>query len=387
MGDSIEKVYKNKITNIFHETDVISKKDYEEGFKNYAQTNATVDFTSRVRNIGEDRLANVVGVVKDYDTDTMLADADIVIGGEILVSTGLDGRFQIKNFPSGIYDWEIDVEDYCSATYSNYEVDCADGTTIFTFYVSDKFAINRDREDILKAESQKLSSDHTSRENVPVSSVSRSLTYYPDTTNDIYIYYDGNMRSLGREEYIYTVVASELYGVTYYINKGLSESQVEELYLAQAIASNTFLEYAIKCYSPHSSVGCYVCNNTCCQKYDPTKVTQKAIDVTTNIFYTIGNGERTNILMYDDSTSVSPETCEYIYGAFCSSCYNQGTLNHPTQPALRAVSCTDIATGYGGNRYGMCQMGAALCAKNGDTGFEILHHYYTDCHIVSCPLE
>lgn len=34
-----------------------------------------------------------------------------------------------------------------------------------------------------------------------------------------------------------------------------------------------------------------------------------------------------------------------------------------TQPALKAVSCTDIATGAGGHRYGLCQMGAALRAK------------------------
>lgn len=34
-----------------------------------------------------------------------------------------------------------------------------------------------------------------------------------------------------------------------------------------------------------------------------------------------------------------------------------------TQPALKAVSCTDIATGAGGHRYGLCQMGATLRAK------------------------
>ena len=58
-----------------------------------------------------------------------------------------------------------------------------------------------------------------------------------------------------------------------------------------------------------------------------------------------------------------------------------------TQPALKAVSCTDIATGAGGHRYGLCQMGAALRAKNGDSASNILLYYYTDCRIISCTLK
>lgn len=58
-----------------------------------------------------------------------------------------------------------------------------------------------------------------------------------------------------------------------------------------------------------------------------------------------------------------------------------------TQPALKAVSCTDIATCAGGHRYGLCQMGAALRAKNGDSASNILLYYYTDCRIISCTLK
>ena len=61
--------------------------------------------------------------------------------------------------------------------------------------------------------------------------------------------------------------------------------------------------------------------------------------------------------------------------------------DHSTQPALKAVSCTDIATGAGGHRYGLCQMGAALRAKNGDSASNILLYYYTDCRIISCTLK
>lgn len=55
--------------------------------------------------------------------------------------------------------------------------------------------------------------------------------------------------------------------------------------------------------------------------------------------------------------------------------------------SLKAVSCTDIATGAGGHRYGLCQMGAALRAKNGDSASNILLYYYTDCRIISCTLK
>lgn len=58
-----------------------------------------------------------------------------------------------------------------------------------------------------------------------------------------------------------------------------------------------------------------------------------------------------------------------------------------TQPALKAVSCTDIATGAGGHRYGLCQMGAALRAKMVIPHRIFLLYYYTDCRIISCTLK
>ena len=88
-------------------------------------------------------------------------------------------------------------------------------------------------------------------------------------------------------------------------------------------------------------------------------------------------------IMYKPSST----TYDDIWGAFFSSCSGNGTKDHSTQPALKAVSCTDIATGAGGHRYGLCQMGAALRAKNGDSASNILLYYYTDCRIISCTLK
>ena len=55
-----------------------------------------------------------------------------------------------------------------------------------------------------------------------------------------------------------------------------------------------------------------VCSTACCQVYDPTKVTQVAIDATARIFYSSGGVVKTDIMMYKPSST----TYEYIWGAF-----------------------------------------------------------------------
>ena len=48
--------------------------------------------------------------------------------------------------------------------------------------------------------------------------------------------------------------------------------------------------------------------SSCCQVYDPTKVTEEAIDATANIFYTSGGKSKTDIVMYKPSST----TYDYI---------------------------------------------------------------------------
>lgn len=126
----------NQKKSLLYETDVIKQNDYEEGFRSYALSGATVDLTSKMRVLPNGEFANVVGVVKDYDTEEMVSDATISVDGNAVVTTGEDGRFQIKNIPSGTYKWKITATGYAVANYDNYDVDSADGTTIFTFYVN-----------------------------------------------------------------------------------------------------------------------------------------------------------------------------------------------------------------------------------------------------------
>ena len=148
---------------LLYETEVITQKDYDEGFQNYALSAATVDLAVSMHTFSNNNLANVVGVVRDYDTEAFIPNATISVDGEVAVITGEDGRFQIKNLPSGTYDWEINAAGYFAANYSNYDVDSADGTTIFTFYINDDFSVSQDRK------STRLNSSHRSQSRMPSS--------------------------------------------------------------------------------------------------------------------------------------------------------------------------------------------------------------------------
>ena len=92
------------------------------------------------------------------------------------------------------------------------------------------------------------------------------------------------MTSVRRQEYIGTVVSSELYGASYYRQNGLNTSQIKALYIAQAIVANTFLEYALSEYSNHSGSSYKVCSSACCQVYDRTKTTDEGLAAAEAIF-------------------------------------------------------------------------------------------------------
>lgn len=370
---------------LLYETDTVTQKDYDESFQHYALSSATVDLTLGMRTFSSEGMANVVGVVKDFDTGNLVQDAAISVDGEQLVITGADGRFQIKNMPAGVYDWEINATGYCSANYINYDIDSADGTTIFTFYIDRDSVVSQDREKIVHDdnEMQTIPPDVVDRGNFVTPMAARSMSSAPSVSNSVSIYYNNKTQSVDRQTYIYTVLSSELYGTSYYEGKGLKSSQISELYRAQAVAANTFLEYAMSVYSNHRKTDYKVCSSSCCQVYDPTKVTEAAIDATATIFYTSGGVSKTDIVMYKPSST----SYDYIWGAFFSSCGGNGTRTHSSQPALKAVCCTDIAKGAGGHRYGLCQMGAANRAKSGNDASSILLYYYTDCAVTSCQLK
>lgn len=356
----------------------------DSSFCNFADANSTVELEQNTNQTNL-KTAIVVGEVRDYDTEEVIEDAKVFIEDVLSVKTDQNGRFRVDNLPSGTYIWKVSAENYCCAEYLNYSVDSEDGVTIFTFYISQDFELNRDRLVIL-SESLKaftLPPNTVDKGNFRVAKGTTRMSSVPTASNGVTVRYNGNNKRIDRQTYIYTVLSSELYETSYYLNLGMTYSQIQELYCAQAMAANTYLEYSMKVYSKHSGSGYDVCSTSCCQVYDPTKVTQAAMETAGYIFYSTEGVRRTNIVMYHPSSAAY----EYIWGAFFSSCGNAGTKSHSSQPALVAVACTDIATGYGGHRYGLCQMGAAYLAKQGMTSGNILKYYYSGCIIAACRLE
>ena len=382
--ESIESEVADRRT-LIYETDVITQEDFEEGFQNYALSSATVDFSSDICTYSSANTTNVVGVVKDYETEEMVAGAIISIDGENVVATGEDGRFQIRHFPSGIYNWQISASGYYTAEYCNYDVDYADGTTIFTFFISEEFAVCKDRNAVIcgNESGQSVLHETVDRGDYVVPMRANSMTAPPNVSNWIRVYYNDNVRYVNREQYIYTVLSSEVYSAGKYEEWGLTATQRIEFYMAQAIVANTYVEYSRQVYSNHPNSGYDVCSTSCCQNYDPTKVTQEAINATSYIFYSIGDIDKCDIIMYKPSST----TYSYTAGMFFSGCGNNGTANNPNDPAMNAVSCTDIIYSNANHHYGMCQAGATKLAKDGKSKSEILSYYFTNIEIVTCTMN
>ena len=107
----------------------VLQSDIDNKFNGYADKSAT-----RVYPEGENT-SNVVGVVVDFSKNRLIRGAKIYLNGKYVVSTGQDGRFQIKNLPDGVYDWDVTAMGYKAAEYNNYTVHHDSGTNIFTLFV------------------------------------------------------------------------------------------------------------------------------------------------------------------------------------------------------------------------------------------------------------
>lgn len=363
---------------LLFETDAITQQDYDNNFKNYADKKSTYKCKKDKKNSEE---INLVGIVKDYDSEEIIRDAEVELSLGISVRTDKNGRFQIINCPAGIYDWKVSAKGYYGAQYEGYDLS-SDETIIITLFLSKNNEINYNRKEYLEKmrdEQNQQDFEHIKENNNKAKS---SLSAPPSVDSSIGVYYNGSTHSVGRQVYIYTVISSELYSSSIYASYGMTNYQIKQLFIAQAVASNTFLEYALKVYSPHTSSGYRICNSNCCQVYDPTLVYMNAVDATAEIFYYAGGVRRTNVLMYHPTSN----SYDYIWGAFFSSCGDNGTLSHAGQPALVGVSCHDLFSGNGGHRKGMCQMGAAYLASIGYSAGSILNYYYTDCTMAPCPI-
>lgn len=380
----------------------ITNEDIETGFADYAESGSRVSFGAELTPSSVVKRSDVVGVVTDKYTNEVIENANIYINDIFLVTTGSDGRFQIDNLPMGEYKWEVKAEGYELYQLTNFTTYDKEifGATIFTFQLDGNHAVYRDWSKNIKTDDAGLT------KNLKIHrGVSKSFSTTPQAKKD-FVLYRCNLGSKGytytetvnRQNYIAKVVCSELSGSEAYITQGkMTRNQVLQWYIAQAIASNTYLEYALTVSHNHNNVA--ICDGYsgtngsgsyeptgCCQFYNDIASNGLAVDAAKAIFMRISGVDTTTILFYNPSGA----SYDYMLGAFFSSCGSRGTLDYPSsysyQPALRSVSCSDFAPGYGGHRYGLCQMGAAQMAKQGTPAIQILEHYYTDVTHIFCTL-
>ncbi|MBE6031890.1 MAG: carboxypeptidase-like regulatory domain-containing protein [Clostridiales bacterium] len=118
----------------------VMQSDIDNKFSDYAEKGATIVYPERENG------CNVVGVVVDFSKNQLVRGAKIYLNGQYIVSTGQDGRFQIKNLPEGVYDWEIRaVGYYKQAEYLNYSILHENGANIFTLFVDKQMDILLDQ--------------------------------------------------------------------------------------------------------------------------------------------------------------------------------------------------------------------------------------------------
>lgn len=121
----------------------VTDYDVDTHFANYAEPGATVTLDAPEDGQG----ANIVGVVRSRETNEKLHGATVRVGG-VEVTTGSDGRFQIRNLPAGKHDFTVSAGGFYDAEYLNYEAypQSAAGATVFCFEISAAGSITDDFE-------------------------------------------------------------------------------------------------------------------------------------------------------------------------------------------------------------------------------------------------
>ena len=367
------------------ESPAFTQEDFDNNFQSYADVTSTI-YASTEKNAA---FSNVVGVVLDDRDETPIPNATISVNG-ITVSTDAEGRFNIFNLPCGNYDWQISADGFGTSTYLGYPVDDLVNANIYQFYLF----VNRDFTKTRQVMSGcgvgvDLDIDQLSNDS-PDGIIARGnpiLNSPPTVSAEVKVWdrdRDKNL-TINRVRYIAQVVASEMYCKSDLLSFGLEDLQADQVLWMQAIASNTFLEYAQSCYSTHTIND--VCNTSHCQTYDTTYNSDYVLQLVQKGIFIKNDGDpRTVIAMYKPSNN----KYQYIYGAYFRYCKNNGTETYTKadEPALKAVSCTDLFNpgGKQGNLFGVCQHGALYLAKNDYRAGDIIRYYYSNTQTEYCPI-
>lgn len=383
-SEATDELPKEKFELAF-ESPSFTQKDFDNNFQAYADNSATI-YIPTAKNAS---FSNVVGVVLSDEDETPISNATITVNN-ISVSTDAEGRFNIVNLPCGKYDWHISADGFGTSTYLGYPVDDLVGANIYQFYLFKNKDFTKTRQVMNGCGvGADLDFDQSYIDTpTSVATTGNPIINTPPTVNpEVKVWDEDRDKNLtiNRVRYIAQVVASEMYSKSDLIKYGLSDAQVDQVLWTQAIASNTFLEYAQSCYSTHKIND--VCNNDHCQSYDTTYNSDYALKIVQDAIFIKNDGNpRTVIAMYKPSN----QTYQYIYGAYFRYCKNQGTETYTKadEPALKSVSCTDLFTPTGpqGNLVGVCQHGVLYLAKNDYKVGDIIRYYYSNTQTVYCPI-
>ena len=370
-----------------------TQEDYDAGFQNYASTSSLVNLSDETMEVNETGISNAIGTVFQNNTEEPISEATInVIDAETEISVAIvqtddEGRFQIIGLPDAVYNWEVSCEGYEIAKYNGYDVCAGEITSIFTFYLSDTEKISKtcnaghNEIAVENVEMEDSLTNETKSEYDTQTVSTASFTSTP-TLSSFTVGVNGIATTVSRYTYLTYVVASEALGYYQCQNYNMTDAQIMNYYAAQAVAANTFLEYAASVSNKHGS-SYTVCNTTCCQTYDTTKTSEFVISGISSVCYRFAGDWYAYLQVYKSGSTYS-----YITGMYFAHC-NGKTKTDSSDPSLKSVSCTNIdgSTTLSGHGYGLCQYGAAYLAKQGTTWTSILSFYYNSTTSMFCPYE
>lgn len=352
-----------------------TQEDVDTHFVHYASGDARISLPSVYTGIDSD-VSNVVGVVLDFEADTPISGAVVFANGTELLTTDSDGRFQITNLPDGEYDWEVTADGYMNGSYLNYTVSNAGGTNIFRFYLSQNMEYTSDQKTVTYGSIQQETGILEESSLIPYSQNPNTImSSVPDAYDSVLVKHNGVVKCYDRDDYLCCTIGAEQYGPDIYEGTfGLTEEEMVQVYTAQALVANTFIEFQQKIYLRHD--GDYDILSGSDHAFSPNYTNEVVLSGVSGVFYTVAGKPSTVIMYYKPSSS----TYQYLNAEWFSSCYNKGTIDNPLGwPGVEAKSCTDFFTGYGGHRRGYCQSGATqLIVVDGELAVPAAEYYFTD---------
>lgn len=346
----------------------ITQNDKLKGFHNYAEYDSVYHYN-------DPNNGRVVGIVYDEETEAYVKNAwveNLELGFK--VKTDQQGRFEINNLPDGTYTWIVRAPEYKGSTFASFPVNSILGASIYRFALSPKRSINSN----LKLQKE-AHHDHTSKHNIH-DEISLQSTHadWPVIIN-FSVKYNDIIYHPEMDEYLYYVVASELWSPDSSLYSGISSAALLQGFKAQAVTARTYADYITRIYDKHD--GYDLCSTTCCQVYNPYYTNQMTIDAVD------GTTNQMLLVIYNWSTY------DYIFveAVFSASCLGNTKDNEDVWGSnpisyLRGVVCPyDLRpTLDSGHNVGLCQDGAIGYAKYGYNYIQILNHYFTGTTVKIC---